>query len=191
MIIQLLALKLVFSSSAIFFKFWELAVIVIEKFILQLPCPRTLLQINIWLFLEDIERATESVRACKNQTNSKIRGEGREFDFGHTFIVDRLRNDKSYWIVCTRCRILKQFEIFLLLIHCQSSFDDFLLVTLSCLIKHSIPSGEILESIPVFHLFIPNCKIYDSQFNFLFTKVKFLLLLLLQTEEHAMLSKYY
>jgi len=39
------------------------------------------------------------VPACKNQTNSLIRGKGGKFDFAHILVLDRLGHDKNYWIV--------------------------------------------------------------------------------------------
>ena len=69
-------------------------------------------------------------------------------------------------------------------IRCIFSFEGFLLVALSCLIKYK--AGEKMESIPVFHLFIQNCKTPDSQFNIFIYKYEIFPLLLLQVEEHAM-----
>ena len=39
------------------------------------------------------------VPACKNQTNSLIRGKGGKFDFAHILVLDKLGHDKNYWIV--------------------------------------------------------------------------------------------
>ena len=68
-------------------------------------------------------------------------------------------------------------------IHCIFSFEGFLLVALSCLIKYK--AGEKMGSIPVFHLFIQNCKTLDSQFNIFIYKYEIFPLLPIQVEEHA------